>query len=84
MTNPPGPADWDIQPGVTYLNHGSFGPSPRVVVEERTRLAAQLEANPMDFFVRRQETLLVEATRAVAKFVGCDEGNLVMVDAPGV
>ena len=80
MPSAPSPADWDLQPSVTYLNHGSFGPSPRVVNEERMRLAAELEANPMEFFVRRQEPLLVEATRSLAGFVGCDEHHLVIVD----
>jgi len=80
MSTAPGSDDWDLQPDITYLNHGSFGPSPRVVNNERTRLAAELEANPMAFFVRRQESKLVEAARDLAKFVGCDEEHLVVVD----
>ena len=64
---------------MTYLNHGSFGPSPRVVREARQRWADDLERNPMAFFVRRQDALLDEASRALGKFVGCRSENLAFV-----
>ena len=70
---------WDIAPGVTYLNHGSFGPSPRVVQVARQRWTEELERNPMEFFVRRQEALLDEASCALGKFVGTRPDNLAFV-----
>jgi isopenicillin-N epimerase len=70
---------WDIDPGVTYLNHGSFGPSPRVVREARQRWSEELERNPMEFFVRRQEALLDEASRELGQFLGCRSENLAFV-----
>ncbi|MCG8586567.1 MAG: aminotransferase class V-fold PLP-dependent enzyme [Pirellulales bacterium] len=71
---------WDIPSGLTYLNHGSYGLSPRVVQEHRARLSAELGQNPMAFFGRRQETLLQKATSVLAEFIGCREENLVMLD----
>ena len=70
---------WDLAPGLTYLNHGSFGPSPRVVREARQRWAEELERNPMEFFVRRQEGLLDEASRELGKFLHCRPENLAFV-----
>lgn len=70
---------WDLAPDTVYLNHGSFGPSPRVVREARQRWSDELERNPMEFLVRRQESLLDEASRALGKFVGCRPQNLVFV-----
>ena len=64
-------AQWDIAPDVTYLNHGSFGPSPRAVLAARTAWMRKMEANPMDFFIRRLGGLLDEAAVPVAKFLGC-------------
>ncbi len=33
---------WNIPEGVTYLNHGSFGPAPRPVREAQARWTADL------------------------------------------
>lgn len=70
---------WDLAPGVTYLNHGSFGPSPRVVQENRLGWIRQLESEPMDFFVRRLSGLLEEALDPLAKLLNCPSDNLVCV-----
>lgn len=70
---------WELEPGVTYLNHGSFGPSPDCVRQERERWTAELERNPMNFFVRRLDTALDAALESVGKFIGCKPGNLAFV-----
>lgn len=44
---------WSLPDGVTYLNHGSFGPAPDVVIAARQRWFAELERQPMDFLSRR-------------------------------
>lgn len=75
----PHPA-WDLRPDVIYLNHGSFGPSPRVVVEERCRWYRELEAEPMDFFTRRLERELAHARDVLGQFVGTSGDNLIFVD----
>lgn len=71
---------WNIAPDVVYLNHGSFGPSPRGVMEERQRWFERLEANPMDFFVRQFDGLLDHVRERLSSFVGCEAGDLVFVD----
>lgn len=71
---------WPIPPGVRYLNHGSFGPSPFKVSTVRANLSMQLERNPMDFFVRQLGDRLEFAYDALAKFVGCESRDLVFVD----
>lgn len=70
-------AEYQIRPNVTYLNHGSFGISPNTVRWSRQRWIEALQQNPMDFFLRQQETLLISAKRRVAEFVGAEPGNLV-------
>lgn len=71
---------WDLRPGVTYLNHGSFGPMPRPVRDARRAWQAEIEAEPMDFFARRAEGLVHDVRARLARFVGCDTENLVLVD----
>ncbi|MBL8848568.1 MAG: aminotransferase class V-fold PLP-dependent enzyme [Planctomycetaceae bacterium] len=70
---------WSLADGVTYLNHGSFGPAPDVVIAARQRWFAELERQPMDFLARRLEPLLDEAAAVLAKFVGCGDDDLVFV-----
>ena len=71
---------WDIPDGVTYLNHGSFGPAPRPVRESQQRWTAELQRQPMEFFVRRLEGLLDETGAALGRLVGADPRDLVLVD----
>jgi len=72
--------DWDFPNDITYLNHGSFGPSPRVVAEERARWSRQLNANPMDFYLRKFDDALTGAAHGLGQFVGADPRDLVFVD----
>ena len=70
---------WHLRPGVTYLNHGSFGPSPLVVQQAREAWSRRLEAEPMDFFVRTFEADLAAATTHLGSFVGAAEPDLLFV-----
>ncbi len=71
---------WALQEGVSYLNHGSFGPSPRVVIEARERWYRELAANPMEFFTRRLDDALAQAREQLGRFVGTPGENLIFAD----
>lgn len=71
---------WSIRPGTTYLNHGSFGPTPRVVRECQLNWQQQLASQPMDFFVRNLEPAWLAARQRLGQFVGADPENLVFVE----
>lgn len=71
---------WALPSDVTYLNHGSFGPSPRVVQQAREEWSRRLEREPMDFFVRQMEGHLDEAAARLGAFVGADPGDLIFVE----
>jgi isopenicillin-N epimerase len=73
-------ACWDLRPGVTYLNHGSFGPPPRPVQQARLRWQQELDRQPMDFFMRQYEPAWFAARRRLAALVGADEHDLVFVE----
>lgn len=73
-------SEWSLPADVTYLNHGSFGPSPSVVQETRRTWSERLERQPMDFFVRKMEDALDTACRRLAEFVGADAEDMVFVD----
>ncbi|HLJ11345.1 MAG TPA: hypothetical protein VKU82_09150, partial [Planctomycetaceae bacterium] len=61
---------WALRPGVTYLNHGSFGPAPKSVMAARWEWIERLESEPMDFFVRQMERHLEHARARLGQVVG--------------
>lgn len=77
---PFGRSDWSFPEGMSYLNHGSFGPSPRVVQEVRENWSRQLNANPMDFFLRQFDGALEDAAARLGQWIGVDSRDLVFVD----
>lgn len=70
---------WALDPDVTFLNHGSFGAALRVVLDAQHELRAQMERQPVRFFVRDLPPALAAARRAAAGFVGCGDESFTFV-----
>jgi isopenicillin-N epimerase len=70
---------WQLDPAVTFLNHGSFGACPSPVLELQQQLRQRIEHQPLQFFGRDLETLLDQARCQLAKFVGADPEDLAFV-----
>jgi isopenicillin-N epimerase len=66
-----------LDPKVTNLNTGSFGPLPRVVFERVTELRHRLAEEPMDFLIRAAQPLLWQARERLGEFMGGDPRRLV-------
>src|ERR1041384_840703 len=61
-----------LDPDVIFLNHGSFGATPKPVFEAYQRRQLELERQPVEFLAleRRFPALLEEARVALADFIG--------------
>ncbi|MGZ4779741.1 MAG: aminotransferase class V-fold PLP-dependent enzyme, partial [Thermoanaerobaculia bacterium] len=70
---------WLLDPAITFLNHGSFGATPRAVLEKQTEYRLRMEREPVRFLVRELEPLLDAARRKVAAFAGAEAESLVFV-----
>jgi isopenicillin-N epimerase len=81
---------WCLDSDLTYLNHGTVGATPRVVLEAQQRLRDTIEREPARFLLRdladtRQRAMrsvphMRVAAAAVAAFVGAQPADLVFVD----
>src|SRR5437764_12917009 len=66
-----------LDPNVTNLNTGSFGPLPRAVFERVTQLRHRLAEEPMDFLLREMPAHLWHARESLAAFLGADPTRLI-------
>jgi isopenicillin-N epimerase len=65
-----------LDPQVIYLNHGSFGATPRPVFESYQRWQRELELQPTEFLGRRAPELLRRSREALGEYLGTAADNL--------
>ncbi|HEX4955304.1 MAG TPA: aminotransferase class V-fold PLP-dependent enzyme [Thermoanaerobaculia bacterium] len=89
-----GPAmlpDWPLEAGVTYLNHGTVGVTPKRVLAAQQAIRDEIERQPSRFLLRELTEIGVGVPRPerprmrvaaaeVAAFLGCRGEDLVFVD----
>jgi isopenicillin-N epimerase len=69
-----------LDPDVIFLNHGSFGATPRVVLQAQSAWRDQMERQPVHFFTREFPQALRSAADRLGQFVGAAAEDLVFVD----
>src|SRR6185436_291805 len=76
---------WDLLPDGTFLNHGSFGACPKVVLAAQAAAQARMESQPDQFFRHGAmpdagETPLRAAAAALARFVNAGDDEVAFVE----
>ncbi len=69
-----------LEPGLVFLNHGSFGATPRRVLAARDAWTRRFEADPVRFEVRELGPLLRALAARVATWLRVPAHELVFVD----
>jgi len=70
---------WLLKPEIDFLNHGSFGACPKVILDYQRQIQEQVELEPVHFFVKELEPLLDIARGQLASFLGADAQDLAFV-----
>jgi isopenicillin-N epimerase len=84
-------ASWPLEPGLTYLNHGTVGVTPLRVLDAQRGIRDDIERNPSRYLLRELCEIVVgqprpdrprlrQAADAVGEFVGVPGADLVFVD----
>lgn len=73
-------SEWLLDPDVAFLNHGSFGATPRAVLAEQDRWRARMERHPTGFMTYELPVALRQAAAGLAAFVGCEAADLAFVE----
>lgn len=68
-----------LDPEVIFLNHGSFGATPRPVFEQYQDFQRSLEYRPIEFLGRQFHDLIKESRQFIGKYFHTDSDNLVFV-----
>ena len=69
-----------LEPGVDFINHGSFGAAPIEVLDAAAAWRDRMEANPDHFLRDVLPPVLRNAAGELARFVGADGEDLVFVE----
>lgn len=72
-------AEFLLDPSLTFLNHGSFGACPRVVLDAQLAFREQMERDPVRFLALELEPRLDEARLKAAAFVDAAPEDFVFV-----
>ena len=83
--------EWALDPGITYLNHGTVGAPPRRVLAAQQAIRDAVERQPSQYILRETAKLNHELLRPgpsrmrlaaaeVAEFLGARESDLAFVD----
>jgi isopenicillin-N epimerase len=75
-------SQFQLDPNITFLNHGSFGSCPKPIFEEFQRFQSELESDPVEFIQRKQPKYLKTARESLANFVGCQPEDLFFTANP--
>lgn len=73
---------FQINPDITYLNHGGFGACPKPVFEDYQNWQRQLEYEPVKFITKYGEEALKQSKESLAQYINCQWDDLIYTQNP--
>lgn len=75
---------FQLNPNITFLNHGSFGACPKPIFENYQSFQFEMEKDPVYFIQKKYAGYLAEAKTALATFIGCAADDFIFTPNPTV
>jgi selenocysteine lyase/cysteine desulfurase len=69
-----------IDKNITFLNNGSFGATPKIILDYQDAIRQRMEMQPVNFVVQQLPVLLRESLQKIAPFLGANADDLAFVD----
>ncbi len=70
---------WNHDTNTVFLNHGSFGSCPEVILKRQNKLREETEQDPVRAMTTDFESHYLENKEALAAFVGCKPTDIVFI-----
>jgi len=71
---------WILDEEITFLNNGSFGATPKKVLESQQKYNIELEKEPLVFLLDKYPALLQNTIKKLATFLSVDKQDLFFVE----
>jgi isopenicillin-N epimerase len=72
--------EWLLEEDIRFLNHGSYGAAPKVVLDAQSRWRERMERQPVRFMTDELPAHLRAAAGSLAGYLGANGDDLVFVD----
>ncbi|HEX3581536.1 MAG TPA: aminotransferase class V-fold PLP-dependent enzyme [Thermoanaerobaculia bacterium] len=72
--------NWLLDPTIAFLNHGSFGATPKLVLAKQSEWRERMEREPVLFLARQIDELLEGVRQALATFLNADPNGIALVN----
>ena len=70
---------WNLSKDITFLNHGSFGATPKYILEKQRNYILEMESEPVDFLTGKLFEYLKINKSYLSDFINAKNDNLVFV-----
>ncbi len=72
-------SEWDLDPTVHHINHGSYGAVPRSVLAVQQNWQKVVQSNPVGFYSQRAPTEVTNARARIAQLLGQKPDQIALV-----
>jgi isopenicillin-N epimerase len=73
-------AEFQLDPDVVHLNHGSYGAVPKRVADAQRAMLKQIEADPSQFMAMESRPRLREIAGQIGSYIGADADGIALVE----